>query len=331
MLMTTRRRLLPLALCCASFWLAATAHAQGTAAAYPNRPVRFIVAHAAGGLVDTIARAVAQHFSERLGQPVVVDNRPGASEVIAAEAAAKSSPDGHTIFMASEVTMIFNPIMMKNLPYNPQRDFTPISMVAESLFYLVVNPSVPARSVNELIALAKAQPGKLTFASIGNGTHQHLLGEMFKARAKVDLLHIPYKSSGAAVLDLVSGRIDMMFQGGGGTLAHMRSGKLRALAATSTTRPEETKYLQTMVELGVPDFDVSPWFALFGPAGFPRPIVDRLNREVGDMLRAPETRKKLAPLGITLSPSTPEGLGERISREYPFWTRVIREAGIVAE
>ena len=293
--------------------------------------MRFIVGHASGGLVDTIARAVAQHFSERLGQPVVVDNRPGASEVIAAEAVAKSPPDGHTIYMASETAMVFNAITKKSLPYNPQRDFTPISMVAESPFYLVVNPSVPARSVNELIALAKSQPGKVTFASIGTGTMQHLLGEMFKARAKVDLLHVPYKASGPAVLDLVSGRIDMMFQGGGGTLAHIRSGKLRALAATSATRPEETQKLPTMMEAGVPDFDASSWFALFGPAELPRPIVDRLNREVGELLRAPETRKKLAPLGINLAPGTPEGLGERIRKDAPFWTRVIRDARIEPE
>ena len=329
--MTTKRRIFILALCCASSWLAATAHAQSTATGYPARPVRFIVGHASGGLVDTIARAVAQHFSERLGQPVVVDNRPGASEVIAAEAVAKSPPDGHTIYMASETAMVFNAITKKSLPYNPQRDFTPISMVAESPFYLVVNPSVPARSVNELIALAKSQPGKVTFASIGTGTMQHLLGEMFKARAKVDLLHVPYKASGPAVLDLVSGRIDMMFQGGGGTLAHIRSGKLRALAATSATRPEETQKLPTMMEAGVPDFDASSWFALFGPAELPRPIVDRLNREVGELLRAPETRKKLAPLGINLAPGTPEGLGERIRKDAPFWTRVIRDARIEPE
>ena len=329
--MTAKRRILILALCCASSWFAVPAHAQSTATGYPSRPVRFIVGHASGGLVDTIARVVAQHLSERLGQPVVVDNRPGASEVIAAEAVAKSPPDGHTIYMPSETAMVFNAITRKSLPYNPQRDFTPISMVAESPFYLVVNPSVPARSVNELIALAKSQPGKVTFGSIGTGTMQHLLGEMFKARAKVDLLHVPYKGSGAAVLDLVSGRIDIMFQGGGGTLAHIRSGKLRALAATSATRPEETQNLPTMMEAGVPDFDASSWFGLVGPAELPRPIVDRLNREVGELLRAPETRKKLAPLGINLAPGTPEGLGERIRKDAPFWTRVIRDARIEPE
>jgi tripartite-type tricarboxylate transporter receptor subunit TctC len=327
----TNRRIAILALSCLSALFAHTAQAQGTASDYPNKPIRFVVSNAAGGLHDTIARAVAQHYSERLGQPVVVDNRPGASEIIASELVAKSPADGYTLLVASDAAMVFNPILMKKIPYSPQRDFTPISMIAETPLYLIVNPALPAKTVNELIALAKAQPGKITFASIGTGSMQYLLGEMFKTRVKVDLLHVPYKSSSAAVLDIVSGRVDMMFQGGGGTLAHIRSGKLRALAATSATRPEETQNLPTMMEAGVPNFEGSPWFAVFGPAGLPRPIVDRLNREVGELMRAPETRKKLAPLGIKLIPGTPEELSEHIRKDGSYWTKVIRDARIEPE
>ena len=326
------RHILMLALCCAPGWLAVPAHAQGTATAYPVRPVRFIVANAAGGLVDTIARTIAQHLSERLGQPVVVDNRPGASEAIAAETTAKAPADGHTLLMASEAAMVFNPILNRKLPYNPQRDFTPITAVAESFFYLVVNPAVPAQSVAELIAVARSRPDKLTFGSLGIGTMQHLLGELLQANAKLTLLHVPYKSSGAAVIDLVSGRIDMMFQGGGGTLAHIRSGKLRALGTTSPIRPEGLQNIPPMTKTGVPDFDVpSSWFGISGPADLPRAIVERLNRDIGELLRAPETREKLAPLGINLAPGTAEAMGERIRRDHAFWSRVIRDARIEPE
>jgi tripartite-type tricarboxylate transporter receptor subunit TctC len=307
------------------------AYAQSTGTGYPNRPVRLIVGNAAGGLVDTVARILAQHLSERLGQPVIVDNRPGASEILAADGVAKSAPDGYTIFMASQIPIVLGALLNKSLPYNPQRDFSSISMVAESTFYLVVNPAVPAKTVGELILLAKSQPGKLTFASTGNSTLQFLMGELFKSRAKVNILHIPYKSSGPAVLDLVSGRVDMMFQGGGGTIASIRSGKLRSLAVTSAKRHDELPNLPTMMEAGIPDFDVSTWFALFGPADLPKPIIDRLNRETGEFLRNPEMRKKFLALGITLSPSTPEGLDERVRQEFPFWTKVVRDARIEPE
>ncbi len=325
------RRIAILELSCLADLFAHTAQAQGTASDYPNKPIRLVIGLGAGGLGDSIGRAVAQHYSERLGQPVVVDNRPGASEIIASELVAKSPADGYTLLVASNAAMVLNPLLKKSLPYNAQRDFTPISMIAESSQYLLVNPALPAKTVNELIALAKSQPGKISFASIGTGSSSHLMGEMFKARAKIDLLHVPYKTSAATVLDIISGRVDMIFLGGGATMAQVRSGKLRALAVTSATRSEEMPDQPTMMEAGVPNFAGSPWFAVFGPAGLPRPIVDRLNREVGELLRAPETRKKLAPQGVKLIPGTPEELSEQIRKDVAFWTPVIRDAGIELE
>jgi tripartite-type tricarboxylate transporter receptor subunit TctC len=320
-----------LALLSASFCLAPAALAQAGDAQYPSRAVRFVVPFSPGGLGDTVARAVGQHLSQRLGQPVVIDNRPGGSEIIAAEAVAKAPADGHTLLLSTEVGMVFNPVTKKNLPYDPQRDFTPIALLFESPFYLVVNPSVPARSASELIALAKANPGKLTFGSIGLGSMQHLLADMFKKRTGVDILHVPYKGSGPAVVDLVSGQIDMMFQGGGGTLGHMQSGKLRALAATSARRPAQTQDLPTMKEAGIANFEAVSWFGIFAPAKLPRPILERLNAETVDFLKNPETRTRFAALGIELTPTTPEGLGERIRKEAPFWTKVIRDAGVEAD
>jgi tripartite-type tricarboxylate transporter receptor subunit TctC len=293
--------------------------------------VRFITASGAGGLTDTMARLLALHLAERLGQPVVVENRPGASETIAADVVAKSPADGHTLYLASEAALVLNAILRKTIPYDPQRDFTGISMVAESPYYLVVNPSVPASSLNELIALAKSQPGKLMFASTGPATMQHLLGEMLKVRAKVDIMHVPYKTSPQATLDLVAGRVDMMIQGGQTTLGHIRSGKLRGLAVTSATRHEEILSVPTMMEAGMADFVASSWFALIAPAGLSKPIVDRLNREVGELLRAPEARQKLAALGVNVIPSTPGAVGERVRKDFPLWTGVVREAGIEAE
>ncbi len=334
MMKKTNRRIAILELSCLAALFAHTARAQGTASDYPNKPIRIVVGQTAGGLVDTIARAIAQHFSERFGQPVVVDNRPGASEIISSELVAKSPADGFTLLMTSTTAMVFNPILRKKLPYSPQRDFTPISMIAESPSYLVINPALPVNSVRELIAMAQSQPGKITFASLGTGSMQHMFGEIFKARAKVDLLHVPYKTSAVAVLDLLSGRIDMMFQGGAGTLASIRSGKLRALAATnpSALRPEDMQNLPTMTAAGVWDFDLpAQWFGLVGPAGMPRQIVDRLNREVGEMLRGPEAHKKLVPLGINLVSGTPEEFSERIRKDEASWIPVLRDAGIKPE
>jgi tripartite-type tricarboxylate transporter receptor subunit TctC len=307
--------------------LAFAAHAQP----FPSRPIRFIVPYTPGGLGDTFARAVGQGLAERMGQPVVIDNRPGASQAIGAEATAKAPPDGYTVFMGTQSGLVLNTLAKKSLPYDPVRDLAPISMLFTSPLYFVVNPSVPAKTVKELIALAQAKPGKLTFASIGPGSSLHLAGEMFRTQAKVDILHVPYKGSSPAMTDLLGGQVDMMFEGGVSSLPHVRSGKLRALATTGRKRTEAMSDLPTMIEAGVPDFDITVWFGLVGPAKTPRPILERLNREVGEILRTPALKEKFAAAGIEITPSTPEELGERIRSDLPYWRKVMREAGIQPE
>jgi tripartite-type tricarboxylate transporter receptor subunit TctC len=298
---------------------------------YPSRAIRFIVPYTPGGLGDSFARAVGQDLAARIGQPVVIDNRPGASQAIGAEATAKAAPDGYTVFMGTQSGLVLNTLAKKSLPYDPVRDLAPITLLFTSPLYLVVHPSVPARSVKELIALAQAKPGKLSFASIGPGSSLHLAGEMFRTRAKVDILHVPYKGSSPAMTDLLGGQVDMMFEGGVSSLPHVRSGKLRALATTGRKRTEAMPTLPTMSEAGVPDFDITVWFGLVGPANLPRPIIERLNREVGDILRTPAMQEKFAAAGIEITPSSPEELAERIRADLPYWRNVMRDAGIQPE
>jgi tripartite-type tricarboxylate transporter receptor subunit TctC len=298
---------------------------------YPSRPIRFIVPFTPGGLGDSFARAVGEDLAKRLGQPVVIDNRPGASQAIGAEATAKAPPDGHTVFMGTQSGLVLNTIARKKLPYDPVRDLAPVSVLFTSPLYLVVHPSVPANSVKELVALARARPGKITFASIGNATSQHLAGEMLRTRAKVDIVHVPYKGSSPAMTDLLGGQVDMMFEGGVSSLPHVKSGKLRALATTGRQRTDATPELPTMAESGVADFDITVWFALVTTAGTPRPIIERLNREVGEALRTRELKEKFAAAGIDITPSTPEELGERIRADLPYYGKLMREAGIQPE
>ncbi len=315
----------------AAAWPAAAVYAQDAAADFPSRALRIVSPHSAGGLGDTFARLIAQHLSARFGQAVIVENRPGASEAIGAQAAARAAPDGYTILFATDTGMISNLATRKNLPYDPVRDFAPLAMLLRTPLYLVVHPSLNVRSVGELIALAKAQPGKLTYASIGTGSVQHLAGVMLQSQAKVNLVHVPYKGSGPATVDLVAGQVNLMFQGGASALPHVRSGKLLGLGSTGRARTAATPNLPTMVEAGLPDYELSSWFGLFVPAGVPRPIIDKLNREVVELLRAPATREKYASFGIEITPSTPDELGEQMRKDIPFWTRLIRDAGIEPE
>ncbi len=311
-------------------WLASDARAQ---AAYPVKPIHFIVAYMNGGLGDTFGRAMAQYLAGRLGQPVVVDNRPGASQVIALEATAKASPDGYTLAYGTQSGMVFTTATRKTLPYDPVKDFAPIGMLFDTPFYLIVHPSVPARNVQELIAYVKANPGKLSYASIGVGSGQHLAMELFRSRVgELDMLHVPYKGSAAAAIDMVSGRVQVMFEGPTTTSAGVRSGKLRVLASSGSQRTRAMPQVPTVAESGVTGFDIATWFGLQTTAGVPRPIIDRLNQEVTQWLRLPETSEKVADkFSLDLKPSSPEEMGERIAREIPVFTRLIRAAGIEPE
>lgn len=318
-------------LLCAFLAFVSSAHGQPIAPDYPSRPMRLIVPLSPGGLVDTFARTVGQYFSERFGQPVVVENRPGASQAIAAEALARSAPDGYTLLLATQSGIISTTVVRKSLPYDVLRDFAPISMLFESPLYLVVHPSVPANSVAELIKLAKAQPGKLSFATIGTGTAPHIACALFMKMTGVDLLHVPYKGSASAMADLLSGQVQLMFEGGVSSLPQARTGKLRALATTAARRTEAMPSLATVSEAGVPGYELNTWFGLMTNAGVPRTIIDRLNREAGAVLRLPATHEKFKAAGIELLPSTPEAFAERIRSELPKWTRIMRELGIQPE
>ena len=325
------RRLLLLACCAAAVAPVFRVHAQDAAADYPVRTVRIISPHSPGGLGDTVARLIAQHLSTRYGQPVLVENRPGATEVIGAQIAANSAPDGYTIFFATDTGMISNLATRKSLPYNPVKDFAPLAMLLRTPLYLVVHPSLNVRTLAELTALAKAQPGKLSYASVGTGSLQHLAGVMFQSQANVSMLHVPYKGSGPATADVVSGQVNLMFQGGASALPNVRGGKLIALASSGRTRTAATPNLPTMAEAGLPDYELSSWFGLFVPVGVPRPIIDKLNRAVVELLRSPATRERFAPFGIDLAPSTPDELGEQMRKDIPFWIKLIRDAGIEPE
>jgi len=309
--------------------LAAFSQAQAQGTAYPNRPLRLLIPYTAG-MVDTFARGVAQHLSERLGQPVVPDNRPGASQAIALEAAAKAAPDGYTLIMGTQAGLVFTTAARKSLPYDPLREIASITTLFATQNLLVVHPSVPARSVLELIALAKSQPGKLNYATIGIASGQHLSMELFKGRTGTDLVHVPYKGSAPAMADLLAGQVQVMFAGDS-TLPHIRSGKLRALASSGLQRTQAMPDLPTVSEAGVPGFDFSTWFGLSTTGGAPRPIIERLNREALEMLRLPATREKSAALNLDLIPSTPEQMSERVRTEIPAWTKVMRAAGIEPE
>jgi tripartite-type tricarboxylate transporter receptor subunit TctC len=326
--MRLKRCALLLSLCCSLQCVAA--HAQGTAAAYPSKPVRFIVPYATGGVLDLFARALAQHLTERLGQVVVVDNRPGASQAIALEAGAKAPADGYTLVMGTQSGLIFLTASRKSLPYDPVRDFASVTLLVATPFFVTVHPSVPAGSIPELIALAKSQPGKLFYASIGTGSGHHLVTELFKTRTGTDMVHVPFKTNPQAHADLLAGQVQVMFEGPA-VLPHVKSGKLRALASTGQQRATAMPDLPTLDETVLPGFDVATWFGLSVPAGVPRPIIDRLNRETVDMLRSPATREKFASTGLEFLPSTPEEMTERIRVEFPIWTRVMRSAGIEPE
>jgi tripartite-type tricarboxylate transporter receptor subunit TctC len=307
-----------------------TAHAawaQLSEPSFPSRPLRVIVPYPAGGLADIFARALAAASIESFGQQIIIENRPGATQIIGAQAAAKAAPDGYTLFFGSVTSLAINPASRANLPYDPLRDFTPVTFCFSTPLYLVVHNAVPARSVKELIALARAQPGKLTFASGGPGTSQHLAGELFKSMARLDLTHVPYKGAAPAMEDVQAGQVNLMFEGGG--LHYLRDGKIRVLAVTSAKRTTSAPDIATVHEAGVPGFESTIWFGLTAPAATPRAHIDALSAKFGGVLERSALQQKFPALDI--SRSTPEQFTARIRAEIPKWRKVIQDANVVIE
>ena len=301
------------------------------AQAWPNRPVRFLVPFAAGaGINDIMARLVGQHLGAALGQPVVIENRAGAGGIAGTEAAAKAAPDGYT-FLMTNVSLITSAYLYSKLSYDPQKDLVPLTLVATSPLLLVVNPTLPAKSVQEFVAYAKAHPGKLNFGSGGVGSTPHLSVELFKSAAGFDAVHVPYKGGAPALNDLIGGQISFMIENMPGTMPFVKSGKLRALAITSTARSPLEPALPTMAESGVPGYEVVGWQGLFAVAGTPHEIVARLQAEVAKVLRLPEVRERLAALGADGVGSTPEEFASFVRAEHARWGSVIREKGIRSE
>jgi tripartite-type tricarboxylate transporter receptor subunit TctC len=303
---------------------------QAQTAAYPSRPIRLVVPFAPGGPADSIGRQVGGALGAAFGQPVVVDNRAGAGGAIGADLVAKAAPDGHTLLL-SNVGDTIAVSLYKNLPYDYQRQFTPVSLVASSPFVIVVHPGVPAGNVTELIQLAKAKPGTLTFGSAGIGVASHLAGELFKQMAGVSITHVPYKGQAPATADLLGGQIAFMFNNPLTSLPHVQSGKLRAIGVTSKARLAAAPNIPTVAETGVPGFDVGTWFAVVAPAGTPAPIVNRVAAEIAKAMADRDTRDKLAAQGVEAIGSTPAELGRLIQADVAKWAKVIKDGGIAAE
>ena len=314
--------------CGVALLLALLVSQAALAQAWPNRPVRFLVPFAAGaGINDIMARLVGQHLGAGLGQPVVIENRAGAGGIAGTDAAAKAAPDGYT-FLMTNVSLVTSAYLYSRLPYDPQQDFVPVTLVATSPLMLVVHPAVAAKSVQELIALAKANPGRLNFGSGGVGSTPHLSVELFKSAAGIDAVHVPYKGGAPALNDLISGQLSFMIENVPGTMPFVKGGKLRALAITSAQRSLLEPALPTMAESGVRDYEVVGWQGLFGVAGTPPEIVVRLQAEVSKALRLLEVRERLAALGAEPVGSTPAEFGAFVRAENARWGRIIREKGI---
>ncbi len=306
--------------------LACSAIAQS----YPNRPIRLLVPSTSGGSVDTLARTVGTYLGERWKQQIVIDNRPGAGGAIAADLTAKAPPDGHTLIMATIAAMATIVSLSRNVPYDPVRDFAPVTQVASQQLVLLINPGVAARSVAELIQLAKAKPGQLTFGSAGNGAGGHLSGELFKILAGVDLVHVPYKGIAPAIVDAISGQIAMTFSSVISGAPHVRSGKLRALAVTGGHRSPALPELPTMIEAGIRDYESNTWYGVLAPQGTPRAVVTKLHDEIVAIIRLPQVKDHLLAEGAEPVGNTPEQFGAFIKSEIDKWGKVIRAAGLRA-
>ena len=298
---------------------------------WPSKPIKLVVPFAAGGTSDILARHVGAQLQTALKQTVIVENKGGAGGVIGADSVAKSPADGHTLLLGTIATHAINPALSPNIPYNAAKDFSPILLLGSISNVLLVGPAEPARNAKELIARAKAKPGSIAFASAGQGTSQHMSGEMLKLLAGVDILHVPYKGSGPAIQDVIAGQVPMSFETVTVALPHIQAGKVRALAVTSAKRSPVLPDVPTLQETGVAGFDVSSWQGLFAPAGTPPAIVDRLNSELQKIIASADTKAKMEALGLAYTPNTPKQFAEFQAAEQAKWAKVAKEGNVKVE
>jgi tripartite-type tricarboxylate transporter receptor subunit TctC len=309
----------------AALFLVTIAGGAAAQSDYPDRPVRLLNS---GGAANTAARIIAEKITESLGKPFVVEVVPGAGGILAATRVAKSAPDGYTIYMAGEAAMTTNVALYEKLPYHPLKDFAPVTLAVDSVNILAVHPSVPATSVRELVALAKAQPGKLTFAGPGIGTSPHIAGELLKSMAGIDILHVPYREANAVIPDLLAGRVSMYFGNIASLLSLVRAGQLRALAVSSLKRVALVPDLPTIAESGYPGYHATTWVGIVAPAGTPNAIVEKLNRAVVEAMKLLDVQKRFADLGLIIVGSTPEDMRRQIEADIPRKIKIVTEAGI---
>ena len=301
---------------------------SASAQTYPTKPIRFIVPFAPGGNTDVQARLIGQKLTEALGQQVIVDNRPGAGGTIGVETAARSSPDGYTIVLASFGNILVGPNLYKNLPYDPVKDLAPVILVSEPAGLIVVHPSVPVKSFKEFIDYARSNPGKLNYASAGNGTWNHLFAEQLKSIAKIQMAHVPYKGAGPAMNDVVGGHVQVMFAPFPSARTHLNNGRLRALAVTGTKRSLLFPEVPTVAQAGLPDYSAASWFGILAPAGTPKPVITGLNQEVNRAFSSADIKAAYAAEGLEPAGGTPEDMAKSIREGMAKWGRLIRELGI---
>ncbi|HKU48299.1 MAG TPA: tripartite tricarboxylate transporter substrate binding protein [Burkholderiales bacterium] len=303
--------------------------ASASAQQYPSKPVRFVVPYAAGGATDLIARVIGERLAAGLGQPFVIENRPGAATLLGAQIVAKAEPDGYTLLMATSTTLAINASLYKSLPYDPVKDFAPISLAIQHPFVLLVDPKLPAHSVKELVALAKAKPGQLAYASGGSGSFPHLAMAMFQSMTGIDVIHVPYKGSAPALTDLMGGQVAMIFDNT--ALNYVKSGKIRALAVTTKDRLSVMPDVPTADQSGLPGFEVGVWYGFAVPSGTPRPALERLNAEIVKLLHEPDTQKRLTGDGGQIITSTPDQFAAYIKSEIGRFAKIVRDSGAKVE
>jgi tripartite-type tricarboxylate transporter receptor subunit TctC len=308
--------------------LAAPARAQGE---WPARPIRLIAPYATGGGPDILARLFAAELSTILGTSVVVENRAGQGGSIGADSVAKAAPDGYTLLLTTTATHSINPALYANIPYDPLRDFTPVGLVARTALLLVVPASLPVQDMQGLVAMARARPGALSFATAGAGTMQHITAELFMSRTGTQMVHIPYRGTGQITADMLGGRVQVLFNSVASVLPLVQDGKLRALGVTTAQRTPAAPDIPTLAESGLPGFEASAWYAVYGPAGLPAPVVARVNAALRQALESPRVKDRYAALGLDAETSTPEELAALTRRDLETWTQVIRANRITAE